>query len=162
MLQEYWAADKKEDRCYSYLREIEYDFGLLPIPKFDEAQDGYRVFCGAGLIGVPSNVPDPTRTGVIAEALAYYSYREIRPAFFDIVLENKAVRDENSYRVLQMMHENKVFDFGFNFDGTGYNLIKEVVIDKKSTDFASLYAKKEKAILKSFDKIISAVKETDE
>ncbi len=147
---------------YSYLREIEFDFGLLPMPKLDEAQDGYRVFCGAGLIGVPSNAPDPARTGVIAEALAYYSYREIRPAFFDIVLENKAVRDENSYRVLQMMHENKVFDFGFNFDGTGYNLIKEVVVDKKSTDFASLYAKKEKAILKSFDKIISAVKEMDE
>ena len=60
-----------------------------------------------------------------------------------------------------MMHENKVFDFGFNFDGTGYNLIKEVVVDKKSTDFASLYAKKEKVILKNFEKIINAVKETE-
>jgi len=146
---------------YSYLREIEFDFGLLPMPKFDEAQENYRVFCGAGLIGVPSNVPDTARTGAVAEALAYYSYREIRPAFFDIVLENKAVRDENSYRVLQLMHENKVFDFGFNFDGTGYNLIKEVVVDKKSTDFASLYAKKEKVILKNFEKIINAVKESE-
>ncbi len=98
---------------------------------------------------------------MIAEALAYYSYREIRPAFFDIVLENKAVREENAYKVLQMMHENKVFDFGFNFDGTGYNLIKEVVVDKKSTDFASLYAKKEKVILNNFEKIINAVKETE-
>ena len=115
----------------------------------------------AGLIGVPVNVPDPERTGVIAEALAYYSYKEIRPAFFDIVLENKAVREENAYKVLQMMHENKVFDFGFNFDGTGYNLIKEVVVDKKSTDFASLYAKKEKVILNNFEKIINAVKETE-
>ena len=146
---------------YSYLREIEFDFGLLPMPKFDEAQENYRVFCGAGLIGVPSNVPDTARTGAVAEALAYYSYREIRPAFFDIVLENKAVRDENSYKVLQLMHENKVFDFGFNFDGTGYNIIKEVVVDKKSTDFASAYAKKEKAILKNFDKIINAVKESE-
>ena len=146
---------------YANLREIEYDFGILPIPKFDEAQENYRVFCGAGLIGVPTNAPDPARTGVVAEALAYYSYKEIRPAFFDIVLENKAVREENAYRVLQMMHENKVFDFGFNFDGTGYNIIKEVVVDKKSTDFASLYAKKEKAILKNFEKIINAVKETE-
>lgn len=146
---------------YANLREIEYDFGILPIPKLDEAQENYRVFCGAGLIGVPTNAPDPARTGVIAEALAYYSYKEIRPAFFDIVLENKAVREENAYKVLQMMHENKVFDFGFNFDGTGYNLIKEVVVDKKSTDFASLYAKKEKVILNNFEKIINAVKETE-
>lgn len=146
---------------YANLREIEFDFGLLPMPKLDETQENYRVFCGAGLIGVPSNVPDPMRTGVVAEALAYYSYEFIRPAFFDIVLENKAVREENAYRVLQMMHENKVFDFGFNFESTGYNLIKEVVIDKKSTDFASLYAKKEKIILKNFDKIINAVKENE-
>ena len=146
---------------YAQLREIEFDFGLLPMPKFDEAQENYRVFCGAGLIGVPSNVPNPERTGVIAEALAYQSYKEIRPAFFDIVLENKSVRDENSYRVLQMMHENKVFDFGFNFDSNGYNIITDVVVNKKSTDFASAYAKKEKAILKSFEKIITAVKELE-
>ena len=146
---------------YAQLREIEFDFGLLPMPKFDEAQENYRVFCGAGLIGVPSNVPNPERTGVIAEALAYYSYREIRPAFFDIVLENKAVREENAYKVLQMMHENKVFDFGFNFDSNGYNIITDVVVNKKSTDFASAYAKKEKAILKSFEKIITAVRETE-
>ncbi len=144
---------------YAQLREIEFDFGILPMPKLDETQENYRVFCGAGLIGVPTNVPDPERTGAIAEALAYYSYEYIRPAFFDIVLENKAVREENAYRVLQMMHENKVFDFGFNFDNNGYNIIKEVVVDQKSTDFASRYAKKEKVILKNFDKIISAVRD---
>ena len=144
---------------YAQLREIEFDFGILPMPKLDEAQENYRVFCGAGLIGVPTNVPDPERTGAIAEALAYYSYKFIRPAFFDIVLENKAVREENAYRVLQMMHENKVFDFGFNFDNNGYNIIKEVVVDQKSTDFASRYAKKEKVILKNFEKIISAVRD---
>lgn len=146
---------------YAQLREIEFDFGILPMPKFDAAQESYRVFCGAGLIGVPTNAPDPERTSVIAEALAYYSYEFIRPAFFDIVLENKAVREESAYRVLQMMHENKVFDFGFNFESTGYNLIKEVVVDKKSTDFASLYAKKEKVILNNFEKIISAVQEAE-
>ena len=98
---------------------------------------------------------------MIAETLAYYSYREIRPAFFDIVLENKAVRDENSYKVIQLMHENKVFDFGFNFDGTGsaYNIMKTVVVDKKSTDFASEYAKKEKTINAAFNKVIDAVRD---
>ena len=142
-----------------YLREIEHEFGILPIPKYDEAQEKYRVFCGAGLIGIPVNAPDTSRTGAIAEAMAYYSYQYIRPAFFDIVLENKAVRDENSYKVIQFMHENKVFDFGFNFDSTGsaYNMITEVVIKKKSTDFASYYAKNETKIMKNFQKIIDAV-----
>ena len=146
---------------YSNLREIEYEFGVLPVPKFDEIQDNYRVFCGAGLIGIPIDIADPVRAAVIMEAMAYYSYQYIRPAFFDIVLENKAVRDENSYKVIRLMHENKVFDFGFNFDttGLGYNMLKNVVVDKNSTDFASYYAKNESKIQKAFDKVINAVKE---
>ena len=144
---------------YQFFRDMADDYGILPFPKYDEAQEKYRVFCGAGLICIPVNAPDTSRTGAIAEAMAYYSYQYIRPAFFDIVLENKAVRDENSYKVIQFMHENKVFDFGFNFDSTGsaYNMITEVVIKKKSTDFASYYAKNETKIMKNFQKIIDAV-----
>lgn len=148
---------------YQKLREIDYEFGILPVPKLDEEQDQYRVFCGAGLIGAASNISDPVMISAAAEAMAYESYRLVRPVFFDIVLENKTVRDENSYRVLQLMHENKVFDFGFNFDktGTAYGMLKAVVVDKKSRDFASHYAKKEKNILKGFTKILEAVEDAD-
>ena len=55
---------------YAYLREIEFNFGILPLPKLNEEQDGYRVFCGAGLMGLPSNTEDFARTGAIWEALA--------------------------------------------------------------------------------------------
>ena len=81
----------------------------------------------------------------------------------DIVLENKAVRDENSYKVIQMMHEHKVFDFGFNFDATGsaYGMLGNVVISGKSTDFASHYQKNEKKILNGFEKIVNACKERE-
>lgn len=148
---------------HPYLREIEFDFGILPFPKFDENQENYRVFCGAGLIGVPSNIKDPERTSAIAEAMAYQSYKLLRPAFFDIVLENKAVRDENSYKILQMMQENKVFDFGFNFDtsGLGYGMITNVVIGKKSTDFVSYYTKNENRLKQSLQKVIDAFLEND-
>ncbi len=140
---------------YAYLREIEFNFGILPLPKLDEEQDGYRVFCGAGLIGLPSNAENPERTGVIWEALAYYSYKFVRPAFFDIVLENKAVRDAESYRMITLMHENKTFDFGFNFDSSGsiYGALKNVVISNNSTDFASFYKKQEKVWTKTLSKV---------
>ncbi len=148
---------------YPYLREIEFDFGILPLPKYDENQENYRVFCGAGLIGVPSNISDPERTSVIAEAMAYKSYKLLRPAFFDIVLENKAVRDENSYKILQMMQENKVWDFGFNFDssGLGYGMITNVVIQNKSTDFVSYYAKNEKKLQNALQQVIDAFAENE-
>lgn len=132
---------------YTYLREIDFNFGILPLPKLNEEQDGYRVFCGAGLMGLPSIAEEPERTGAIWEALAYYSYRFIRPAFFDIVLENKAVRDEESYRMITLMHENKTFDFGFNFDSSGsiYGALRAVVLTNNSTDFASYFQKQEQS-----------------
>ena len=142
---------------YSYLREIEFDFGILPDPKLDEAQEDYYSFCGAGLIGIPVDTENPECTAMVAEALAYYSYEYVRPAFFDVVLQNKAVRDEDSYNMLTMMHENKVFDFGFNFDGTASGALNSVVVGRKSTDFASYYASIEDRVNETFRQIYETV-----
>ncbi len=144
---------------HSYLREIDFEFGILPMVKLDEAQEGYHSFCGAGLIGVPKASPNLQRTGDVAEALAYYSYYILRPAFFDTVLQNKLLRDEDSYNMLSMMHDNKVFDFGFNYDSTAAEALKTVVIQKKSTDFASYYASIEQKVTNNFQKIYDSVKE---
>jgi hypothetical protein len=141
-----------------YLREIEFDFGLISLPKFNEARENYQVFCGAGLIGIPLIVNDIKLVGMIAEDMSYYSYKYLRPAFFNIVLQNKAVRDEDSYKVLQIMHENKTFDFGFNFDSTAlaFSILGNVVINKKSTDFASYYQTVEAQITTALDKVCDA------
>ena len=37
------------------------------------------------------------------EALQYYSYDIVRPAFFDIVLENKALRDKESLEMMTII-----------------------------------------------------------
>lgn len=142
---------------YSHLREIEFEFGILPMPKFDESQENYCSFCGAGLIGIPSNAENLERTAAVAESLAFYSYEYMRPAFFDVVLQNKALRDEDSYKILTMMHESKVFDFGFNFDGTAAGALNAVVIGKKSTDFASYYATIEESVNNNLKKIYDSV-----
>ena len=143
---------------YSNLREIEFNFGILPMPKYDETQETYKVFCGAGLLGVPSNAMNLERTGAIAEALAYYSYKYMRPAFFDIVLENKAVRDEDSYEMIRLLHEGKTFDMGYTFgSGDIYNMINTVVIKNDSKDFTSYYKSVEKVqnkVLENFWKKI--------
>ena len=97
---------------------------------------------------------DAERTGTVLEALAYYSYEYQVPAFFDIVLENKAVRDEESYEMITLIHQTKTYDFGFNLDPSGqvFGMLSTVVDTNKSTDFASTYASKEKVINKTFDK----------
>jgi len=146
---------------YAQLRDIEFDFGILPYPKLDEEQEDYMTFCGAGISGVPVNLTDAERTGTVMEAMAYYSYEYQVPAFFDIVLENKAVRDEESYDMITLLHQTKTFDFGFNLDPSDkvFNMLLTVVETRKSTDFASYYASVESAIEKKFEEFYQNFKQ---
>jgi len=140
---------------YGYLRDIDYNFGILPLPKLDEQQESYGILTGSGLSGIPINATDLERTGAVMEAICYYSYVYLRPVFFDTVLENKSVRDEDSYKVLELMHESKHFDFAFNMDPSGVlnNIAYNVVQKKNSTDLASYLASIESKITSSFEKI---------
>ena len=144
---------------YSYLREIEYDFGILPLPKLDEKQENYYSCCGAGIIGIPSDIENAERTANIAETMAYYSYQYIRPAYFDVVLQNKCVRDEDSFKVIEMMQDTKAFDIGLCLDFGQINMVNDVVVQRNGTDFASYYAEREESINRKFRELFNQIME---
>ena len=53
-------------------RDIELDFGLLPLPKYDEKQENYstNVNLATPYIFVPVSVKEPDKVGFALEALA--------------------------------------------------------------------------------------------
>lgn len=95
------------------LRTMETDYGLLPFPKYDEEQDQYysRVVDG-WLHVVPITNPDPERTSVIMEALASGTARHIIPAYYDNVISMKALRDEESIEMLDIIRSTRILDLG--------------------------------------------------
>ena len=141
------------------LRPLEFDFGILPLPKLDEAQENYLNFVGAGLMGIPGNVKDPENTGIFIQAYAEGSYKYLRPAFFGNVLYNKCVQDEESQDILNIIHANKVYDVGFSFDSKKVltYIISEVVTKKKGTDFVSFYEKHADQVQADFDFIYESI-----
>lgn len=113
----------------SVMRDMKSDFGLLPLPKYDEKQDTYYSIIHttwSSTVAVPSTLPteDYEMMGMIIEEMAYSSRQIIRPAFYDSMLSVKLTRDEESGRVLKYIFENTIVDFaylmsdyqGFNFD----------------------------------------------
>lgn len=94
-------------------REMESDYGLLPYPKFDEAQDRYysRVIDG-WLHVVPSTNPDPERTSVIMEALASGTARLFIPAYYENYISLRALRDEDSVEMLNLIKDTRIMDLG--------------------------------------------------
>lgn len=96
------------------LRDMESDFGILPTPKYDEAQTDYysRVF-SATMMAVPVTVGDIEREGVILEALCAESYKTVKPVYYDTMLKTKISRDEESGEMLDIIFANRIYDMGY-------------------------------------------------
>ena len=86
------------------LRNMEDDFGVIPMPKYDENQKKYRTRAIGGLYGsVPSTTKNAENISIILEALAAESYYNLMPAFCETVLKDKYSRDTDSAEMLDLI-----------------------------------------------------------
>ena len=141
------------------LRAAEFDFGIVPYPKFDSAQEKYYAYVDghASMMGIPLNLENQEWTGAIIEELSFLSYRDILPTYYDVVLNVKMVRDEESIEMLKILFDSKTFDFGYAWGAWDFWYIFIENIQNEKRDFVSAYEKKETAALKAIQKKIDAV-----
>jgi hypothetical protein len=143
-------------------RSMDTDFGILPLPKYDEAQTNYVTFVNpaASLVGVPiyqKNKDSGRRSGVILEAMAYYGHEYIVPAFIEKAIKGKSTRDVESIEMLDIIFQNRMYDLGLINDwgglASGYN---NLVFNNKN-DYASLYKKSSKNAQKKLDAFLKKI-----
>lgn len=106
-----------------YLRDIETDFGVLPFPKYDVAQEEYGHAVSAWhseFVCVPRGVADLARTGLVLEVLAYQGKKLLTPAYYEKTLVGQYTRDEESAEMLDIIFATRVFDIGIYYDIGGY------------------------------------------
>lgn len=170
--QPYGRIAFKENRALFYLyslgeavnlRDMEEDFGILPLPKYDEEQERYYNSAASwslALYSAPKNAfseEELARTGYITQALAYESMMTLTPAYYEQTLQNKVSRDENSSRMLDLLFSTRTYDFGWYFEIGGYNEEIMNLLRKYSTDVVSMYEKGEKkaqTTLDSYNEVI--------
>ncbi len=140
-------------------RNMEQDYGIIPIPKFDTEQKDYLGFVNgsAAMMGVPITISDPQRTSIIIEALAAESYKKVTPALYEIVAKTKHTRDQESSDMIDIIIRNRVFDIGYShFYTNGITSFVRDLLASGKTDVASQFAKNEKSLIKLLEKIVSA------
>lgn len=123
-------------------REMEADFGVLPYPKLSETQENYYSTIApfnSNFVCVPLIQDDVERTGVIAEALAYYGKQIVTPALYDVTLVGQSTRDEESEPMLEIIFGNLVYDIGYYYQVGPYN--KHLIYKLRAYDnnFTSMY-----------------------
>ena len=144
------------------LRSMDTDFGLVPYPKYDEAQtEYYSRIEGCEQTCIPvTNVKDLEMTGVILEAMASDSAQHLVPAFYETLLKSKLARDNDSEEMLEIVFGNRVFDWGDTVycpeirDGQFSSMMKN-----NKRDIASIAAKLEKTMSKKINDAITAFEE---
>lgn len=109
------------------LRDMDFDFGILPTPLGSEDQERYYspvTAYGSNCIAIPTSVQDVGRAAIIIEALSCESMYTVTPAYYDVTLYSKLVKDYESTRSLDIILSTAVFELGYMWNwGQAYGQI---------------------------------------
>ncbi len=141
-----------------YLRDMQSDFGIVPIPKRDESQTDYHTQVGTSTstFFVPVTVQDSALTAMVCEAMSYYSWREVVPAYYEVALKEKYTRDETVKKMLNIIRDSAEVNFTFAYSTMftpGINELLPSYWQPQNTDIASWYAKNESKWMKVIEKL---------
>ncbi len=108
------------------------DYGIVPLPKLDESQEDY--ISPSALWGyfmtVPKTNPDLDSTSVILDAMSYLSYRDIVPDYYEVVLQTKHIRDEETKDMLDIIRSTRTYMtcYAFGWGNTMRNELTNMVL----------------------------------
>lgn len=135
-------------------RDVDYDIGCVPPPKFYEEMTGYATGVDAGCSGIilPITNGDLDMLSAVLEYWMYLQYRDVAPVYFETVCKTKAARDADSAEMLDIIRANRFYDIGYYLSSFTMNSIGHD-LSTSNKGFASWYESKLKAAQKSLDKI---------
>ena len=85
-----WASELRA------LRDWDINYGILPIPLYEEGQDRYYAVVSGTPLLVPYTISDPDFVGAMIEAMAAGSYKYLTPAFYTNFMQQKVIQDDGS------------------------------------------------------------------
>jgi hypothetical protein len=102
------------NRCRLF-RELETDFGIIPMPKANERQEQYYTVTSAEFansVAIPINAKDTERTCNILEMMTCIANKTTYYAYIEQSLKGKYLRDDDSEAMLEIIFDNRVYDIG--------------------------------------------------
>ena len=139
------------------LRNMDSDFAILPFPKYSEVQENYGAVIQPSwgtFTVIPMTCADTEMTANILQALGYYAQQEILPVYYDKLIKNKVMRDEESGEMLELILNNIRHDLSIYY-AWGNMLQMFIDIANSGTNtFESSFAKVENSINSAIQKTL--------
>ena len=125
----------------NYLTEfgdMESDYGILPYPKKTVDQSRYYINNSAANSLILTCHSDIEFVAIVKEALAVESLNYYHPAYYELTIQNRYLRDEEDLEILKIITDSSALDMG----NTAWwveirNPLAEEVFEVGGTNFAS-------------------------
>ncbi len=104
--------------CESAELRENYNYGIIPMPKFSKKQSEYLSFAHDQItsFGIPSTVTNDEdrfqRAGAVLNEMSRQSIITVQPAYYELALKSKYLNDEKSWKMLDMIVEGLYLDGG--------------------------------------------------
>lgn len=143
------------------LRESEYEYGLVPYPKYDASQAEYISVINPDSMTmiVPLGDKDPEMTGIVLENITAYTHYTVIPAFVETTLHYKYARDEKSIETLNAILASNKLELAYLYDWSGIWGIMDTFTASGTANIASRLTTYAKLVQKQIDKTVAALNE---
>lgn len=151
----------------------EFDYGIAPMPKFDEHQDNYATYVQDQVtaVGISSAISDEQTMdmlGAVLECMASESYATVVDAYYSKALSYQYLQNPESKEMLDLIYNSLTFDFSgacsniiMNNGGQSLRDALRPLFSGKSTKMGSTLSKWERSTNKALEKVNNYLNELD-
>ncbi len=130
--------------------DCESPYGIVPFPKYDEAQENYYSLSDAegGMLCLPVTLKGDSAemTAAVTQMLAGKTYELVTPVYYDTVLKTRYARDERTAEMVDTIFRSVIYDFGYVYDNwvTGFQSAMWSLGKANQTSLQTFVAEKQK------------------
>ena len=146
------------------MRNMEDEYGVVPMPKYDRNQDGYYTLLHDQftVVAIPTTVVDERldMVSAVMEAMSVAGYEIVKPVYYEDTLRTKLASDPQTSLMLEIITDGIYIDLGIIDIGFGVHSGLRDMMVKKINTASSLYQSisqitknRIKDIMKSLDKL---------
>lgn len=146
----------------SVIRNMASEYGVVPMPKYDNAQEEYRTFLHDQftVLCIPNTIYQEDgrldEIGAAMEIMGSESHYTVRPAYYETTLRTKLAQDPESAEMLDMVVQNIYIDAGIIYTAalnSFHDKFRKIVGSQNNT-VASDYKSASKLIGRSMSLLI--------
>ena len=144
-----------------HLRDFEPEYGVLPLPKYSEAderyittaQDAYNIVC------VPTTCKNTEAVGAAIDYLSCLTKEDVYPKYYESTFQKQYMRSEQDAEMFDFIREGLEFNFGVvysNCIGNPVWTFRDTLIS--NGEFASSYQTTAKVNERILEKFLEKIK----